>query len=246
MALPAELRKVWRKETEFGIEKNRKYIMPEKNTEIGKHFEDRHIAISQQGVEIRHRGKPITVEMAGHGLIYLVIDCSGSMQEHNKLGQVIEGAIDFAREARGKGYSVGLIQFSDGATHLCEPVREISVLEKHLRNLDLGGCTHMAEAIALANEKLAGRKGKRVMVIATDGMPNGPGEPNASLNIGKTVKEKGIDIIVIGTDDADRDFLKKLASRAELGVKVSTEQLGQSIASAVKILPQLGEGRPEK
>jgi hypothetical protein len=57
--------------------------MPKKDIEIGKHFEDRHIAISQQGVEIRHRGKPITVEMAGLGLVYLVIDCSRSMQEHN-------------------------------------------------------------------------------------------------------------------------------------------------------------------
>jgi Mg-chelatase subunit ChlD len=207
--------------------------------EVGKQLDDRHVAISQQGVEIRHRGKPITVEMAGLGVVYLVIDCSGSMQ-------VIKGATDFAREARRKGYSVGLIQFSDDATHLCEPVREISALEKHLRSLDLGGYTHMAEAILLADEKLAGRKGKRVMVIATDGMPNGHGEPNASLNIGKAVKEKGIDIIVIGTDDADRDFLKRLASRSELGVKVPTEQLGQSIASTAKILPQLGEGRPEK
>jgi len=220
--------------------------MPKKDIEISKHFEDRHVAVSQQGVEIHHKGKPITVEMAALGLVYLVIDCSGSMQEHNKLDQAIEGAMNFAKEARSKGYSVGLIQFSDNATHLCEPVRDISVLQKHLRNLDLGGCTHMAEAIALADKKLADRRRNRVIVIATDGMPNGPGEPGASLNRGKSAKENGIDIIIIGTDDADRDFLKQLASRAELGVKVSREQLGLGIASTAKILPQLGEGRSEK
>jgi hypothetical protein len=44
-------------------------------------------------------------------------------------------------------------------------------------------------------------------------------------------------VITIGTDDADKDFLSRLASRAELSVKVSRDQLGQSIASAVKMLP---------
>jgi len=50
-------------------------------------------------------------------------------------------------------------------------------------------------------------------------------------------KERGIEIIAIGTDDADKDFLSRLASRSDLMVKVSRELLGQSIASAAKMLP---------
>ena len=39
------------------------------------------------------------------------------------------------------------------------------------------------------------------------------------------------------TDDADLSLLKKLATSAELGNKVSNEQFGQAIGSAYKLLP---------
>jgi len=50
-------------------------------------------------------------------------------------------------------------------------------------------------------------------------------------------KNAGIEIITIGTDDADEEFLRLLASRKELATKVIREQLGQAIADAAKMLP---------
>lgn len=206
--------------------------MSEKGIEIsGPH--NQQIAISSDGIEIRHRGKPVSSTLAGAGYAYLVIDCSSSMAG-DKLNQAKRGASRFARDALSKGYSTGLIQFDSSASLLSEPTKEISVLERYLSGMVAGGSTNMAAAIRLAHEQLVGKTGFRAMVIVTDGMPDSVSD---SLRAGKDAKKDGIDIITIGTDDADQEFLKKLSSRAELGAKVSREQFEQSIASSVKMLP---------
>lgn len=216
-----------------------KSIPSHKGIEITK--QNKSIAISQGGVEIYHKGKPISSKMMKSGFVYLVVDCSGSMEAGNKLDQAREGASRFAEKARVKGYSVGLIQFHSYPTHLCEPVSRTSILEEHLKNIEIGDSTHMAEGINLAHHKLRRKEGVRVMVIVTDGMPNGPGDPEASIKAGERAKREEIDIITIGTDDADQEFLRKLASRTELGVKVSRKQFGKALTSTAKMLPQLGE-----
>jgi Mg-chelatase subunit ChlD len=203
--------------------------------EIVRHSKDDRIAISQRWIEIRREGKPVRMT-TDTGYVYLVVDCSGSMAG-DKLNQAKKGALRFAKDALAKGYLTGLIQFDSSAVHLCEPQREISVLDQYLKTMEAGDETHVAKAIHLAHERLKDRTGARVMVIVTDGMPNGPGDPEASLKAGENAKKNGIDIITIGTDDADQKFLKKLASRTELGMKVSKEELEQSIASSAKMLP---------
>lgn len=205
--------------------------------------EEKRITISQNGVEIRSEGKPISSEMIGTGFVYLVVDCSGSMGEGNKLYQARKGSLNFAKDAKAKGYSVGLIQFHSYATHLCEPVREISILAQHLERMELGDATYMAEAIDLAHQKLKGKEQTRVMVVVTDGMPNGPGDPEASIKIAERAKRDRVDIITIGTDDADQEFLRKIASATKLSVKVSRVRFEKAIASTAKMLPSPGKRR---
>jgi Mg-chelatase subunit ChlD len=164
---------------------------------------------------------------------FLVIDCSGSMED-GKLAQAKKGSLEFAEDAIKKGYSTGLIKFDSMAELLCKPEKEIKSLSHHVKGLMTGGSTNMAHGIQIAMESLSHTNGVRVMVVVTDGMPD---DAIAALDAARQAKEKGIDVITIGTDDADKDFLSRLASRAELSVKVSRDQLGQSIASAVKMLP---------
>lgn len=215
----------------------KKDIILDKGIEITR--EDKRITISQGGVMIRHEGKPVKNKMIGS--VYLLIDCSISMKVGEKLNQAENGAIKFAREARAKGYLIGLIQFHIFATHLCEPQREISVLHQHLRSMHGSGSTNMTDAILLATQKLSGRKGLRAMVIATDGMPD---LPLTALEAAQQAKKKGIDIITIGTDDADERFLKQIASRSELAVKVSTVHFEQAITSAAELLLAQNGGEP--
>ena len=216
-----------------------KDVLSGKGIEITRNSQDKRITVSQGGIDVQREGKPISFEAPAIGLVYMVIDCSISM-EGDKLSQAKNGAINFAKDALKKGYLTGLIQFESTATHLCEPTKEISIIEKYLQQIGAGGSTNMAEAIQMVRQRLGKKKELRVMVIVTDGAPDSEEE---ALHEAQQAKKDRIEIITIGTDDADRNFLKKIASRADLGVKVTRGQFKESITSATKMLPQIGHGK---
>ena len=204
-------------------------------------MKDIEITHKQQAVLESIRKRSIEIQeqsLTGHA--YLIVDCSGSMAG-DKLNQAKSGALAFAKDAQRKGYSTGLIQFSTYAKHLCAPQREVSILERQIKGIIIGGSTNMTEGLLLATKKLSDRGGPRVIVIATDGEPD---NISTALGAAEKAKKRGIDIIAVGTDDADRDFLKKLASRSDLGIKVSREHFQKGITQAAESLPQLGSGRP--
>ncbi len=203
-------------------------IEEEKGIEIA----NKKMAVPQAGVEIRYQKKPIHSESIG--FVYLVLDSSGSMISSQKLNQARNGALKFAKESVAKGYHVGLIQFSTRAEHLCEPQPDLSLLASSLVKINAKGSTNMTDAINLACQKLQDRSPFRVMCIATDGFPD---DPKTTLDAAQQAKEKQIEIIIVGTDDADQSFLKKLATRPEFGIKVSRDQFENAISSTAKMLP---------
>ena len=209
--------------------------IPSNGVEIIK--SDKRAVVFQGGIKILRKGKPIKGTLVKVGFVYLVVDCSTSMTGY-KIDQAKIGALNFAKEAVIKGYSVGLIQFDTHAVLICEPLRDIKILGKYLQKMETGGNTNMSAAIRLAIAELKNKPGFRVMVIVSDGEPN---NQESALNVAKQAKYHGIDIITIGTDDADEEFLKKIASRTELNIMVNRDQLAQGIASTVKMLPQYGK-----
>jgi hypothetical protein len=54
--------------------------------------------------------------------------------------------------------------------------------------------------------------------------------------MGKTLKDKGTEILVIGTEDADWVFLSKLRSRPDLSVRTSDAGLAVAIMDASRLL----------
>jgi len=198
------------------------------------------ISTSTQGIEIQRTGKPI-IGSTKTGYVYLLVDCSTSMRG-NKIAQAKNGALSFAKNALGKGYITGLIQFDSSPKLLCEPDTNLSVLDSALTRITIGDLTHMAKAINLANSLLKNISSTRVIVIVTDGVPNEDGDPESTLKAASIAKKNGIDIIAIGTDDADHEFLKRIASRTELAVKTTNVQLGKTIGKSVIMLPQGNKG----
>ncbi|CAK8713142.1 MAG: von Willebrand factor type A domain-containing protein [Candidatus Electronema aureum] len=179
-------------------------------------------------------GKPIIpAKPFFGGTVYLVIDCSISMGG-GKLHQAQRGASGFAVESQRKGYSLGLIQFSSYAEQISEPQKEIARINADLEKMRTSGSTNMAAAFSLATEKLTDRSGEKIICLVTDGMPD---DRNAALAAANRAKQAGIDIMTIGTDDADREFLEQLATRKELSAKVSREYLEQGIISMARLLP---------
>ena len=203
---------------------------------ITKRSDDARVSVRSGGLEIRREGKPVGGEVAtGKGLVYLAIDCSASMAG-GKLAQAKRGAIDFFNEARAKGYHVGLVKFETYAELICEPQTELPVIRRYVEQLDRGISTDMAEGIMIAADKLRGQPGTRAIVVVTDGIPDNEED---ALAAGREARNEGIDMITIGTDDADQGFLKKLASRENLSVIVTSENLGRGIASTAKMLPAM-------
>ena len=194
---------------------------------------NRGLSAGGKAIEIRRQGKPVGMAPSGAGSVYLVIDCSFSM-EGDKLEQAKSGAIDFAAEAGGMGYSVGLIKFDSRATHICEPQRDLSALKGYVNRLKKGGSTDMAGGIEIATYQLRRRPVPRAMVIVTDGQPN---NIEAAMVAAQKAKSADIDIIAIGTDDADQDLLSRLSSRTDLSSMVSSSELGRGIASSARMLP---------
>lgn len=170
------------------------------------------------------------------GYIYLVIDCSKSMSGE-KLNSVKEGAKNFVLNAKAKSYLVGLIKFDSGATLLIEPQTDLRNIYHKIDELDTDGTTNMTDAIIMASEKLERQNGARIMIIATDGMPD---NKEAALKAAVQAKKKKIEIIALGTDDADEEFLKQIASSHSLGIKVSRNLLGKAIVTTAKMLKRPG------
>jgi len=216
----------------------------DKGIQVIKSSTDERAVISKGGIEIRHIGKPVSSMMTEGGHVYLVVDCSASMMG-DKIRQAKSGALDFAKGALSKGYLTGLIRFDSSTKLICEPDKNMSVLEKQLMKLQTGDTTHMAKAISLASNLLKRIPGTRVIVIVTDGMPNGPGDPSTTLRVAEEAKKSGIDIIAIGTDDADQEFLKRLASRKDLGIKVPSKHLQKAITDSASMLPPAGHLGPK-
>lgn len=189
---------------------------------------------TSSGLKVSLNNRPIQDNTNSDGYVYLLIDCSGSMRKYEKLEQAKKRSIDFANEARARGYLIGLIKFDGHGAVLCKPQREISVLKEQLNKLIAGDRTNMGDGIRVATQNLIDLRGSRYMVIVTDGRPDS--KKNA-LTRASEAKSVGIGIIAIGTDDADEAFLQQIASRTELAQKVTREQLGQAIADAAKMLP---------
>ena len=156
------------------------------------------------------------------------------MADGQKLSQAKRGALKFAKDAIAEGYRVGLIKFGSDAIHLCDPKRVLAPLENLLNAMQADGSTNMAGAINLANHKLSDKGPVKYMVIATDGFPD---NQQLTLDAARQAKRNRVEIITVGTDDADKDFLRKLATRTDFVIKVQRDQFEKAIASTAKMLP---------
>ena len=205
-----------------------------KGIDIARELKSEGVSMVGGGIHIDASAKPIEAHFERTwGKVYMVLDCSGSMAGC-KIDQAKQGILDFAADAIRKEYLVGLVRFNTHATHLSEPTKDTACLESHMRGITASGSTNMAEAISLAHKMLKTLDGSRVIVIATDGQPD---NVNDAIKEGQSAKLDGIEIITIGTDDAVQEFLKKLASRTDLGTKVSTDMFAKAISSAYLLLP---------
>lgn len=177
-------------------------------------------------------GKPL--EFSEKRTVYLLIDCSGSMSVDNKMEQAKGGAYNFAADASKKNYSIGIISFDSVAQVILAAQKNLAEINSSLKNLRATGSTNMTDAFYLAISHFDREKGEKFICIVTDGEPD---NRETTLQARNQAVKVGIEIMTIGTDDADKGFLDQLATRKELSVKVARQQLQQGISDMAKLLP---------
>lgn len=168
--------------------------------------------------------------------VLLLVDTSGSMAG-DKITQAKQGAVDFARSANRYGCTTALAVFGSRAAMVCDLTVETTMFERKITNLQpgiVGGSTNLAAGLDLARKF----PHLNAVVVITDGQPD---SQRAALSSAEKLKKAGVDILCIGTDDADRSFLARLATRSDLALHVESRNLRASIGGASQLL--LGSAR---
>jgi Mg-chelatase subunit ChlD len=148
----------------------------------------------------------------------------------DKIEQAKRGAKKFALSAQEMGYATGLAVFADRAAMIADPTDADLCRKIHgLRAGIVGSSTFLAMGLELSNKFLD----LAAVVIVTDGAASDPRQALAAV---RPLKARGVEIICIGTDDADRDFLSQLATRSDLSRHVPRGQMASAIADASRLL----------
>jgi Mg-chelatase subunit ChlD len=174
-----------------------------------------------------------SVEPTPAGAAYLLIDCSSSMGGL-KLERSREGALKYAERALGSRHFVGLISFATEASLVLAATRHIDAMRVATQNLVADGSTNLKNGLTVAIDVLGLESGFRSVVVVSDGKSD---EPSAALREGERAKRAGIMITTIGTNDADTNFLARLASESQMHFQTAPAQLAAVIASAALLLP---------
>lgn len=159
--------------------------------------------------------------------VFVLVDASGSMAVR-KFEDATKGALDFGLVCISKRYQVGVIVFSDKAA-VSSPTTDTGAFRAKIDKLK---CTSGGTYLASALGHTLDYKPAYVLVV-TDGEV---ADSAQSLAVAKRLKSSGTEILTIGTDDADQNFLQQLASRSDLSVEVAPDNLAQAMSDASRLL----------
>lgn len=171
-------------------------------------------------------------EQPKRGAICTLLDTSGSMSG-DPISQAKRGLQDFARQAIAGGFHIGIVAFDDDCRDVVCSTNEIQVLADSLSRVQTGGGTLMAPPLRLAIQRLSQEKGERVIFLVTDGQA---ADADETLRQAIIAKAAGIDVMTLGTEGADHNFLSKLSTRSDLARKTTTASLQTGISQAARLL----------
>jgi molecular chaperone DnaK (HSP70) len=178
--------------------------------------------------ETIHEPEPIRV--------FLLIDGSASMT-----GQPMEEAQTAAREFLSRcdftTTEVGLISFSSMVALQATATSNVRKLHVAIQRLEAEGSTNLTDALEMARGQLAGDDRRRYIVILTDGYPDAA---ESAVEQAVAARRSGIDIVAIGTGDADRDYLRRLASSEQASIFARSGELVQTFGHIARVIAEGG------
>lgn len=170
--------------------------------------------------------------------IFLLIDCSASMAGHPLL-EAQNAARAFLDKCDFTATEVGLISFSDHVVLQAEATANARKVQAALARLEADGTTKLDEALDLARDRLVLEDRRRYVVILTDGYPD---STQSAIDQARLARESGIEIVAIGIGDADRDYLRQLASTEEGSIFAKSGELVQTFGHIARMIAHGGRG----
>ena len=158
----------------------------------------------------------------------LVIDCSASMLDDNKMEQAKTAAINLVRTLPSDDL-VSIVTFESIAEEILapKPAFERQYIESTINAINIGGATDMYEGISLAFSKPIARVQQRspdvinTMLLITDGDPTtGKTDVSDFVQLAKEVRDGGVSLDAVGIGDEygqDEEHAQLLRQVAECG-----------------------------
>jgi Ca-activated chloride channel family protein len=145
--------------------------------------------------------------------IVLLIDCSGSMDEKNKLQEVKSAAQAFLQRQNLSENRLAVVGFGSNVEIGASLTGNKFMLDRAIAQLSDGGGTRMDIAIEAAARELQPTSLPRNILLFTDGESSNAG---TTLTAGQSAKAEGINLVAVATGDANTNFLTQLTGNPSL------------------------------
>ena len=146
----------------------------------------------------------------------------------SKLAEVRAAAKNFVQRQDLSRNQIAVVQFSTDATLAVPITSDLGQIESAIDQIHADGSTAMNLGLQVAEEALSAASLPRHILLFTDGLATWP---SLALSAAQHIRHCGIQIVAIGTGDADRGFLTQ-ATRAES--VANTRTLGGTTAIAIQ------------
>lgn len=164
--------------------------------------------------------------------VYLLMDVSASMTGF-PLIEAQTAAREFLDRCDFTNMEIGLISFSTNVTLQAEATDNARKVQAAIGRLEPDGSTNLTEALELARKKLWAADRTRYIVILTDGYPDAP---ESAVEQASAARGDGVEIVAIGMGDADRDYLRRLASTEEGSIFAHAGELVKTFSHIARVI----------
>jgi molecular chaperone DnaK len=170
--------------------------------------------------------------------VLLLIDVSASMTGE-PLVEAQTAAEEFLSKCDFTTMEVGLISFSSLVALQSAATSNVRRLHAAVNRLEAQGSTNLTDALEMARGQLVATDRKRYVVILTDGYPDAA---ESAVEQALGARRQGIEIVAIGTGDADRDYLRRLASSQQASIFARSGELVQTFGHIARVIAEGGRG----
>lgn len=190
-------------------------------------------------VQIRKGEKPASPTASQPVSIMLLLDTSGSMtfdggkplkQAKEACGELFGNMIDLTV------HEAGLITFNSRAELLISLTHERERLLRCIQEISAYGGTELKDALVLAHDDLQSSKGKKVILIVTDGQAN---DRDVAIDYAGSLKRSDCRIVSIGVGgDIRKEFLDSISSK---GDSYTIENMGKLKSAFAEVIEKIVE-----